>query len=89
MRQVPFRLFSRFRKFCPDLLNKVEIYLDGGVSRGTDILKAISLGATACGLGRPFMYAVGVGATEAVCKLIESKFEHPSISVVHLKHAMM
>ncbi|CCH43739.1 Cytochrome b2, mitochondrial [Wickerhamomyces ciferrii] len=36
---------------------KIEIYIDGGVRRGTDVLKALCLGAKGVGLGRPFLYA--------------------------------
>ena len=35
----------------------VEVFIDGGVRRGTDILKAIALGATGVGLGRPILYS--------------------------------
>ncbi|KAK3713542.1 hypothetical protein LTR37_008500 [Vermiconidia calcicola] len=59
------------RKFYPHLLETLEIYLDGGVMRGTDILKAICLGATAVALGRPFMYALTGYGTAGVCKAIE------------------
>lgn len=58
------------RKFRPDILKKMEIYVDGGVRRGTDILKAICLGATGVGLGRPFMYAVASG-TDGVLRAIQ------------------
>lgn len=34
--------------------------MDGGIRRGTDVLKALCLGATAVGLGRPFLYAQSV-----------------------------
>ncbi|KAL2814874.1 FMN-dependent dehydrogenase-domain-containing protein [Aspergillus cavernicola] len=37
--------------FCPDILKKVEVYLDGGVRRGTDVIKAVCLGATGSGYG--------------------------------------
>ena len=40
-----------------DLFGRVEIWLDGGVRRGTDVVKALALGASAVGLGRPFLYA--------------------------------
>ena len=35
-----------------------EIILDGGVRRGTDIVKALALGAKACMIGRPFLYGL-------------------------------
>lgn len=42
---------------CPEIFQKMEVYIDGGIRRGTDILKAICLGATAIGLGRPVLYS--------------------------------
>lgn len=46
---------------CPEVLEQMEVFLDGGIRRGSDILKAICLGASAVCLGRPFLYAVGYG----------------------------
>jgi L-lactate dehydrogenase (cytochrome) len=40
------------------LQDKIEIFVDGGVRRATDILKALCLGAKGVGLGRPFLYAM-------------------------------
>ncbi|SCV72187.1 BQ2448_4881 [Microbotryum intermedium] len=45
----------------PHVLDKCEVYLDGGVKRGTDVLKALALGAKACGLGRPFLFSLVFG----------------------------
>lgn len=61
-RQLEYALPSievlyRLRKQRPDVLGKLEVYIDGGVRRGTDVLKALCLGARAVGLGRPFMFA--------------------------------
>ena len=39
----------------------MEVYVDGGVSRGTDIFKALCLGAKAVGIGRGFLFALGYG----------------------------
>jgi len=49
----------------------MEIYLDGGVRRGTDVLKALALGATAVGMGRPFFHALTVGGEEAIGYMLE------------------
>jgi len=38
--------------------NRLEVYLDGGVRTGTDVLKALALGARAVFIGRPAIYAV-------------------------------
>jgi L-lactate dehydrogenase (cytochrome) len=43
-----------------------EVYVDGGVRRGTDILKALCLGAKGVGIGRPFLYAMSAYGQEGV-----------------------
>jgi len=43
-------------------LPSVEFYVDGGIRRGTDVVKALCLGARAVALGRPFLYALLYGA---------------------------
>lgn len=48
-----------------------QIFVDGGIRRGTDILKALCLGAKGVGLGRPFLYANSTYGKEGVEKLIE------------------
>lgn len=65
------RTLLEIRTFAPDLLDKIEIYLDGGVTRGTDVIKALCLGARAVGLGRPFMYSLSGYGTDGVCKAIQ------------------
>lgn len=64
-------------KVCPEIFGKVEIYLDGGIRRGTDIFKALCLGATAVGIGRPFLYALNYGA-EGIEHLADSMFPRES-----------
>ncbi|KAF4983046.1 hypothetical protein FZEAL_1446 [Fusarium zealandicum] len=44
-------------KKAPEVFEKIEVYADGGVRYGTDVLKLLSLGVRAVGLGRPFMYS--------------------------------
>ena len=49
-------------RICPEIFGSgMEIYVDGGITRGTDILKALCLGATAVGIGRPFLYSLCYG----------------------------
>ncbi|TGD98780.1 alpha-hydroxy acid oxidase [Methylobacterium nonmethylotrophicum] len=50
---------------------RAEVILDGGVRRGTDVIKALALGATACSLGRPFLWGLAAGGTEGVARTIE------------------
>ncbi|KAI1503566.1 FMN-dependent dehydrogenase-domain-containing protein [Biscogniauxia marginata] len=49
------------QKCCPRVFDRVEVYVDGGVTRGTDIFKALCLGARAVGVGRGFLYALNYG----------------------------
>ncbi|KAK7954151.1 Alpha-hydroxy acid dehydrogenase- FMN-dependent [Apiospora saccharicola] len=53
------------RRDCPEVFEKMEVYVDGGVRRGSDILKAFCLGARGVGIGRPFQCAIAYG-TEGV-----------------------
>ena len=48
-----------------------EVFIDGGVRRATDVLKAVALGATAVGIGRPMIYAMSTYGEEGVCKLLQ------------------
>jgi isopentenyl diphosphate isomerase/L-lactate dehydrogenase-like FMN-dependent dehydrogenase len=50
---------------------RAEIIVDGGIMRGTDVLKAIALGATAVGMGRMQGIALGAGGEDAVVRMIE------------------
>lgn len=59
----------RLRGYFPD--PRFEIYVDGGVRRASDVLKAIALGATAVGVGRPFLYAFCAYGQEGVEKAIQ------------------
>jgi isopentenyl diphosphate isomerase/L-lactate dehydrogenase-like FMN-dependent dehydrogenase len=59
---------------APDVLESVveavggraEVYLDGGVRRGTDVVTALGLGATAVFLGRPILYALACAGEAGV-----------------------
>jgi len=57
---------------CPEVFDKMEVYVDSGIRRGTDILKAVCLGATAVGMGRSMLFATNYGQ-EGVEHLIDSK----------------
>lgn len=48
-----------------------EVYLDGGIRRGTDILKALALGARAVLIGRPVLWGLAVNGAEGVCHVLE------------------
>ncbi|KAF2712814.1 FMN-dependent alpha-hydroxy acid dehydrogenase, partial [Pleomassaria siparia CBS 279.74] len=46
---------------CPAVFDKSDVIVDGGITRGTDIVKALALGAKGVGLGRAFLYALVFG----------------------------
>lgn len=62
------------RKYCPEVLGKIEVYVDGGVNRGTDVVKALCLGATAVGIGRPALFSLALGGRVGVERVLESEF---------------
>ena len=68
----PMSILQELRAERPDLLDRHEVYIDGGVTRGTDVLKALCLGARGVGLGRPFLYANGVWGEEGCRRVIQS-----------------
>jgi isopentenyl diphosphate isomerase/L-lactate dehydrogenase-like FMN-dependent dehydrogenase len=45
---------------------RMEIYLDGGIRRGVDVVKAIALGAKAVFIGRPYLYGLAAGGEQGV-----------------------
>jgi 4-hydroxymandelate oxidase len=66
----------------PDLADKVagrvSIVLDGGVRRGTDVLKAIALGASAVAIGRPYLYGLacsGAAGVRGVVNILRNELE--------------
>ena len=47
-----------------------QLIVDGGVRRGTDILKAIALGADGCSIGRPYIYGLAAGGEAGVARVL-------------------
>lgn len=45
---------------------QLEIFIDGGVRRGADVIKAMALGATGCMIGRPYLYGLAAGGEKGV-----------------------
>jgi L-lactate dehydrogenase (cytochrome) len=48
----------------------LEVYMDGGVRSGLDVLKAMASGAKACFVGRPWAYALGAGGQAQVARML-------------------
>jgi isopentenyl diphosphate isomerase/L-lactate dehydrogenase-like FMN-dependent dehydrogenase len=51
--------------------NRIPVFVDGGVRRGTDVFKALALGAKAVGIGRPFLWGLGAFGQAGVDRVVE------------------
>jgi L-lactate dehydrogenase (cytochrome) len=69
---APLLVLLELQKCCPEVFDKMEVYVDGGIMRGTDIFKALCLGAKSVGIGRGFLFASTYGP-DGVEKFVESK----------------
>ena len=58
-------------EIAPALEGKAEVYVDGGIRRGTDILKALALGARAVLIGRPAIWGLSVSGADGVRDVLE------------------
>ncbi|KAL7413651.1 FMN-dependent dehydrogenase-domain-containing protein [Mrakia frigida] len=67
----PIDVLQEIRRLHPEVLTQTEVFVDGGIQRGTDVLKALCLGARAVGLGRPFLFAQSAYKTRGVVKAID------------------
>ena len=64
--------FDQLDEIIDAVGGKIEIICDGGVRRGSHVLKAISKGANACSGGRLYLYALASAGELGVCKAIEN-----------------
>jgi L-lactate dehydrogenase (cytochrome)/(S)-mandelate dehydrogenase len=51
--------------------DRAEVYLDGGVRRGTDVITALALGARGVFVGRPYLYGLAVAGETGVAAILE------------------
>jgi len=58
-------------KVAEEVKGRIPIILDGGVRRGTDIIKALALGADAVMIGRPVFWGLAVDGSKGVERIIE------------------
>ncbi|OGE49935.1 hypothetical protein PENARI_c019G10393 [Penicillium arizonense] len=59
------------RRYCPVVFDKLEVWVDGGIRRGTDAVKAMCLGAKAVGIGRPALWGLAAGGVEGVERTLQ------------------
>ena len=62
--------FDQLAEIVDAVGDRLEVILDGGVRRGTHVLKALSLGAKACSGGRLYLYALAAAGEEGVVRAL-------------------
>ncbi|KAI8291177.1 Lactose permease [Colletotrichum sp. SAR 10_98] len=68
---TPVQVLLEIRKFCPQVFDKIDVLIDGGVKRGTDVVKALALGAKGVGIGRAALYSLAVGGQAGVERALQ------------------
>ena len=64
--------FDQVKAISDAVGDKLEIILDGGIRRGTHVLKALAAGATACSFGKAFLFSLGAGGQKGVERLLDN-----------------
>ena len=64
--------FDQLAEIVDAVGDKVDVICDGGIRRGTHVLKALSLGAKACSGGRMYLYALAAGGQKGVEKSLKN-----------------
>ena len=63
--------FDQLAEIVDAVGDKIEVILDGGVRRGTHVLKALALGAKACSFGKAYLFALGAGGQKGVESILQ------------------
>jgi L-lactate dehydrogenase (cytochrome) len=63
--------FEALAPIADEVNGECEIICDGGIRRGTHVLKALASGATACSMGRPYLFGLAAGGQAGVTKALE------------------
>ncbi|KZT36375.1 hypothetical protein SISSUDRAFT_70436 [Sistotremastrum suecicum HHB10207 ss-3] len=72
--EVLVEVVAKMKEHVPGMTfpnEKFQLFVDGGVRRATDVLKAVALGANGVGIGRPFLYAYSAYGQEGVEKALQ------------------
>jgi L-lactate dehydrogenase (cytochrome) len=64
--------FDQIKEISDAVGDKIEIILDGGVRRGTHVIKALAAGAKACSFGKAFLFSLSAGGQKGVEKLLNN-----------------
>ncbi len=64
--------FDQLDEILQEVGGEIEVILDGGIQRGTHVLKALAMGATACSGGRMYLFGLAAAGREGVEKALEN-----------------
>jgi len=67
--------FDQLSEIVDAVGDKIEVILDGGIRRGTHVLKAIALGAKACSFGKGYLFALSAGGQKGVETILKKMKE--------------
>jgi L-lactate dehydrogenase (cytochrome) len=73
---------SALPKIAQAVGSDLEVYMDGGVRSGLDVLKALALGAKACFVGRAWAYALGAGGEAQVAKMLATLRSELAVAMI-------
>ena len=63
--------FDQLAEIVDAVGDKIEVILDGGIKRGTHVLKALAVGAKACSFGKGYLFALGAGGQKGVEAILQ------------------
>ena len=64
--------FDQIKLISDAVGHEVDVILDGGIRRGTHVLKALAAGAKACSFGKAFLFSLSAGGQKGVEKLLQN-----------------
>lgn len=75
---------SALPSICDVIKGRLKILLDGGITNGLDIVKALALGADACMIGKPWIYGLAARGEEGVSEIMAILKNELKIVMTHL-----
>ena len=63
--------FDQLAEIVDAVGDKIEVILDGGIKRGTHVLKALAVGAKACSFGKGYLFALGAGGEKGIEAILQ------------------
>ncbi|PLB51372.1 hypothetical protein P170DRAFT_474914 [Aspergillus steynii IBT 23096] len=67
----PIETLLEIHHHCPEVFPRLDVMVDGGIKRGTDVVKALALGAKAVGIGRAPLWGLAAGGPAGVERVLE------------------